>query len=141
MKTADNKLSVWAVDTEDDLRDAFVALGSNCDNVGTLCAVKLSPDDLAAIAIEQEDGETPALCANQLHRNLVDINYVTLGNVISSVISGLRGNRMIRKTKAEMRRLLADAYLDDRLDMKQLQPSVIAEIKKELKRRGQIIEG
>ena len=54
LKTESNKLSVWQVETDDDLENAFVALGSNCQNVGAIWAVKLSPDDLVDIGFDDE---------------------------------------------------------------------------------------
>ena len=63
LKTSGNKLSVWQVEDEEDLDDAFVALGSNCSSVGTIWAVKLLPEDLKDMCFDDEEGETPAVAA------------------------------------------------------------------------------
>ena len=135
-KTDQNKLSVWKVESQTDIEDAFIALGSNCSNIGTIWAAKISPEDLPEAEFENEEGDTPTIGINHKHYNITRLNYVTLGDVISSVLGCLRSqdSRIVVKSRSEMKRILAKAYTQSRLDVKGLNSSVLQDIKKEIER-------
>ena len=129
-RTDKNKLSVWKIETDDDLSDAFIALASNCDNIGTIDAVKIDEKDLADISFDEEDGNTPTIGINHKHRNIIDLNYVNLGTVIQSMIYGFQKDQYIHLTKGKLKQLLADAYEQNRLNTEELAPSVLRDIEK-----------
>ncbi len=131
-KTDQNKLSVWQVETETDLEDAFIALGSSCSSIGTIWAAKVSPQDLHDVGFDDEEGNTPTFGINQKHRNITDLNYVSLGSVISSIILCFQTkDRIVKRSRAEMKRLLAEAYNNGRLNVPELNPGILDDIKKE----------
>lgn len=134
LKTDQNKLSVWRIDSETDLEDAFIALGSKCNNIGTICAVKLSTDDLSELYFDAEKGDTPTIGINDKHRNVINLNFVSLGSFVLSIIQGIRKRRVVMKTRAEMKKLLAKAFLDNKLDFSNLAPNLQKELEKELKK-------
>lgn len=128
-KTDNNKLSVWKTEDERDIEDAFIALGANCSNIGSISAVKISLDELDGISFDDEEGNTPTIEINQKHRNITDLNYLSLGDVISAVIACLqKEDRVVEKSKAEMRNILVRAYLDNRLVVQAMNPSIVDEI-------------
>lgn len=132
-KTDNNKLSVWKIETDDDLKDALIALGSNCTKVGTIFAAMISPDDLEEISFDEEEGDTPTIGINQKHRNMVGLNYISLGCIITAILSCLKdGKRIVRRTRPEMKALLAKAYMDNRLKTDSLAPSLKDEISKDV---------
>lgn len=115
------------------MENAFVALGSNCQNLGTIWAVKLSPDDLSDLGFDAEEGETPAIAFNGMHRNILNLTYGSLEDVLSSILHALQNGGLVRKTRGEMKKLLAKAYVNEMLDGDGLNDSVLKEIEKELK--------
>ncbi len=123
-KTDNNKLSMWKIESDKDLLDAFIALGSNCKNIGNIGAVKILEKDILHLTLDDEQGETPTHGINQKHRNITDLNYATLGDVIMSVVNGIREDRYIHKTKGEMKKLLVDAYKHNILDMDGMEPTL-----------------
>ena len=135
LKTDNNCLSVWKIETDEDLEDAFIALGSSCDHFCTLSAVRISQGDLRNISISTEEGITPTIGINQKHRNLCSLSFCSLGTVIKSIIYSLRKGKFIRKTKPVMKKLLVDAYKRNKLDMasiaSSLKDEIIEEIRKE----------
>lgn len=44
-----------------DKSDAFIALASNCDNIGTIDVVKIDEKDLTDISFDEEDGDTSTI--------------------------------------------------------------------------------
>lgn len=130
LKTKNNKLSVWAVETDEDLNNAFIALGSNCQNLCSIWAVKIAPSDLDEFSIDEEEGDTPTNGINQNHRNITELTYISLGYVITSLLHSLQTNLVVKKTKTEMKSLLYEAYRDGKINVEALSPGVYKEIKK-----------
>lgn len=114
--------------------DVFVALASNLDSIGTIYAVKIDGERLAGIQFDDEPGDTPAVMLNSKHHNILDLNYVSLGDVIGSILDGLAHDGLVKKTRGEMKKLLAGAYTEGKLDGELLSPHLKAEIEKELAR-------
>lgn len=134
LKTDQNKLSLWKIDSEADLDDAFIALGSKCNNIGTICAVKLSTDDLNELYFDAEKGNTPTIGINEKHCNVINLNFVSLGSFVLAIIQGIRSNHVIKKSRPEMKKLFAKAFLDNKLDFPNLAPDLQKEIEKEIKK-------
>lgn len=122
---------MWKIENDQDLIDAFVALGSNCESIGTIDAVKIDAGCIDDLKLDTETGDTPTIGINEKHRNITELNYLTLGEVIDSIILGIRTGGYVRKTKGEMKRLLVDAYRTNRLIMDQLAPNMKNSILKE----------
>ena len=132
-KTDKNKLSVWKVENDEDIEDAFIALGSNCSSVGTIWAAKISSTELEGISFDDEEGNTPTVGINQKHRNITGLNYLSLGTVISSILACFKKeNQIVKKSRPEMRKLLAEAYVNNRLQSDYLNPGLLDEITKEV---------
>lgn len=135
-RTEKNKLSVWKVETEDDLKDAFIAPASNCDSTGTIDAIKIEQTDLEQMQFDEELGDTPTRNINQKHCNIVNLNYVNLGNVIQGVLNGLKKDQHIRMSKGKIKQLLADAYEADKLIEEEIAPGVMRDIKSTIEKRN-----
>lgn len=124
-KTTENKLSVWKIENEDDLNDAFIAMALSSDSIGTIDAVLLEEDDLSKLKIEEEVAATPVIEANKKHRNIVELNYVNLGDVIKSILNALEKGDMVRKTKGTLRNLVVDACVNSSIQYDMLTPNTM----------------
>lgn len=133
MKTQKNKLSVWVIHNEDDLNDAFVALASNGDSLSTIDAVKIDEKDLESLNFDDEMGDTPTYRINDKHRNITELNYESMGVVLSSIIEGIKRSNNIRMTKPKLRELLVNAYKDEKLNIDDMSPQIVGEIEKALR--------
>lgn len=128
LRTDKNKLSVWKIESDEDLNDAFIALGSKCAYTGTIDAVMIDAEKINCLAFDNEEGNTPTIGINTKHKNIIDLNYVSLGDVAASVLHGLKNNGYIRRTKGQMKSLLAEAYKNSRLVTEDLDPHLKDEI-------------
>lgn len=135
-QTDENKLSVWKIENEEDLTDAFIALGSNCENICTITAVKIEDKDLKTISFEDEEGVTPTFGINHKHKNMIKLNYCSLGRVILSVIRGLKSNCFVKRTRGEMKKILVQAYNEHILDTDNLNENLLREVMKALENGG-----
>lgn len=132
-KTDHNRLSVWEAESHEDLDDAFIALASNMDNISTIFAVRLDGSSLSELEFDDKLGDTPATEANKKHHNIINLNYVSMGNIMWAILDALSNQKndeigMIKRTKGQLKKLLVNAYRDEKLDIDRLSPNVKKEI-------------
>ena len=99
---------MWQVDDEVTLDDVFVALGSNMDNICTIFIVKLDEQNLLSrgITLDNQEGNVPVKGINNKHHNIVNLNYVNMGEVIHTIIIGLKEEEWEKRTKSNIKRTL-----------------------------------
>ena len=68
--TKNNMLSIWSVESEQDINDVFIALASNRANISTISVVEIDPKDLEGLRFNDDEGDTPTFDINQKHRNM-----------------------------------------------------------------------
>ena len=127
-KTAENKLSVWAIENDEDIDDAFIALASNMDSLSTIFAVKLNEEDLKSLNFDSEEGETPTFGINDKHRNIIELTYGKIGVVIDAILKGITNNCIERRTRGKLKELLKNAYKAEKLDIQNISPKILREL-------------
>ena len=127
-KTDSNKLSVWVVENDTDLEDAFIALASNMDSIGTINAIKIDVSDLKGLTLDNELGNTPTIDINQKHRNIINLTYGGIGIVINAILKSIREQLLVRKTKGDMKKLLIKAHESGKLDVQKVSEKILKSI-------------
>lgn len=84
LRTTNNKLSVWQVDTEEDVEKAIVALALSRDAVQKMCYMVLNDSELENIGIRIiKDSEIPSYGIDSSvllnHGDMINIDYWRLG--------------------------------------------------------------
>ena len=133
LRTYDNKLSVWNVNNDEDLEDAIIALGSNCDHIGTMFFLKIPADDLKDMSFDSEEGDTPTHGINHKHRNIKCLNYDSLGFLITTMMRSISSDLVVKKSKSELKELLKNAYISGKIDPQLISESLKGEILKIIK--------
>ena len=129
LKTIGNKLSVWKIENDEDIIDAFIALASNSDYLGTIDAIKIDSEKMKDLEFDTEVGDTPAIAINEKHRNIINLNYVSLGKVISAIIDAFQKNQNIRKRKSEIKEILKKACGEGKLKLDDLSQDIQKHLK------------
>lgn len=135
LRTTHNKLSVWKADTDEDIKDAIVALALNRDSLSSLSYIILEEKDLQKIGInvlDDEKGDVKCLNDDILikHRNMLDLDYWRLGflaEYMKKLVDTNNTNMRDAKSKGEIKALLTN--YKNRINLDELKP----QIKKELK--------
>ena len=112
LKTDHNTLSVWQVDDE----------------------VTLDEQNLLSrgITLDNQEGNVPVKGINNKHHNIVNLNYVNMGEVIHTIIIGLKEEEWEKRTKSNMKNLFCKAYLEGKLDISNMSENLVREIEKAL---------
>lgn len=136
LRTTENTLSLWRIESEDDLPTAALALSasSKSDSIETISLVWISEDLIREKLIpidEHSPGDTVVSDLVNLHRDLYGITYKSLGDIADILMSELiEKNHYKRYPRSEVKASLAKAYNENRIAQEKCLPELLAEIKK-----------
>lgn len=111
LKTSKNTLSVWKIETEEDLDQAVLALVTNQDHLDTIDIVILEESSLLKynLNIVASPGDTPVENLINAHRNISDLTFSKLGEVKNHIVERIRKKKLKRYTVGSLKRLLNTA--------------------------------
>jgi len=111
LKTTKNTLSVWAIESEDDLNNAILAIVSNQDHIETIDVILLNDSELReqGITIIASSGNTPIESLRNIHRDLTELTFSKLGIIKEHIVERIRNEKLKRFTKGKLKKLLKDA--------------------------------
>ncbi len=122
LRTSSNTLSVWRIDSEEQLPNAIVAIVSAGDSIETMDFVIFSGQELNALglAVSGSPGGTSVKDMVDAHFDIVDLTYATLGKVAGIVLGIVREERVARRTKSQLHALIMDAVESKRITREDL---------------------
>lgn len=126
LKTTRNTLSVWAIENEEDLNNAVLAIVSNQDHIETIDIVILNNSTLQDqdITIIASSGNTPIESLRDIHRDLIDLTFSKLGIIKEHIVERIRSKKLKRFTKGQLKKLLNDAINNGLLKLDDLNDSL-----------------
>ena len=130
LKTNNNSLSLWKVNNGRDVDDAFVALVTSAQSIGSMCAVKIDEGLLQGFSFDGKEGNSPTFGINDKHCNIENLTYGKLGDFIDAVLQSLKSDGMVRKTKSEMKQILKKAWENNQLDLSKMNEHIASSIQK-----------
>jgi len=126
LKTTKNTLSVWKIDTEEDLEQAVLALVANQDHLDTIDVVILQEDSLNEynLNIVASPGDTPVESLVEAHRDIADLTFSRLGNVKDHIVERIRNEHIKRFTVGNLKKLIKKSIEDGLLKKEDLKESI-----------------
>jgi hypothetical protein len=120
IKTKSNKLSVWRIDSIDNIDEAVLAIASALDHLESIDVVAIPKNEFNDIKIVDSPGRTnvPDLVGN--HYDLTDITFKKLGIIATSILTQAKGNLIKRYTKNDLKKILNKAIANNRLSPEKL---------------------
>lgn len=119
LRTQNNTLSVWRADSDEDIKDALIALSLNRNDVSKVIALLLDESELAAMQINFSDktiGKAPGAIDSikKKHCDLLEIDYKRLGILSDYMMRIVHDkNKRIEITKPNLKTLL-EQYKDEK---------------------------
>jgi hypothetical protein len=131
LKTQKDTLSVWQINSENDLDEAVLAIVSNFKVLESIDVVILDGVYLLKANVEQEqtNGRTPVTDLINSHYDLKKLDYYTLGLVAEHIIQRVKINKIKRYSIKDLKTILKKAISDNRLKLEDLKESVAELIK------------
>lgn len=126
LRTSRKTLSVWKINSENELDEAVLALASNFQKLESIDVVILDGNYLLEVTVEQEqtDGVTPVPDLVQNHIDLKDLNYYKVGLIAEHIIDRIKQKKIKRYTITELKDILKKAIEQKRLKIEHLNNSV-----------------
>ncbi len=127
LKTSRNTLSVWKIESEQELDMAVLALASKQEHLDAIDVVILEESTVSSLKIEiiATPGDTPVSDLVDTHRDLSDLDYDKLGCISSHIVERVRADKLKRYTKSALKTLLKNAIEEGLLRSEDLQESVL----------------
>lgn len=126
MKTSNNSLSVWEVTGEEQVNEVVLALTSQSQHIEAIDVVALDRTALinSGLQLQTTDSPTPIKELSQLHRDIVQLTYKSLGVLAGMTVEAIRNQANHRYTKGMIKNLLDNAIVAGRLDKETLKEHV-----------------
>lgn len=132
LRTPGNALSFWQcpTDTVSDVEEAALAIAVAGERVDRLDIVWFDDQELQdeGQTLRNSEGRTPVTHMAALHVEVFLLDYVRLGSVARRVVAAIEANRCHRLTRERVKKLIAEAVEQGRIDLDALSEKVRAEV-------------
>ncbi|MCK8143374.1 hypothetical protein MW871_15895 [Flavobacterium sp. I-SCBP12n] len=116
LKTSNNDLSTWLVDSEAEIDTAILALitGSRQENLSTIHIVYFDETVITekSLSLNSTLGDTIINSLTNKHRDISELTYSKLGSVKEIVLDCLRNNRFKTITRSNLKKMLVKSIED-----------------------------
>ncbi len=134
LRTTDNRLSLWAVPSDDpaSIEQVVIAMCTTFDSLCTVDFVCLEKNDFdnQGVQIRHSPGETHITDLQETHRDAVRLDLVRLGKFADIVKKAVDLDRVTRFTKSKVKNIILSAIHTNRLAVSELKEHVKKEIEK-----------
>jgi hypothetical protein len=129
LKTTNNDLSVWKIDTIEGLEDAILALITRPDQtkLSTLHYVLLDENIVLekGLTLTEEKGNTVVESLKDTHKNISKLTYSRLGIVKDLILDSLKDHEETFFTKAKLTKILNEAIKNGKVDKNTLNTELV----------------
>ncbi len=126
LKTTDNTLSVWEIDSPDKPDEGVLAIAGSLDHIAAIDIIILNEDDIkdADISVESSEGDTTVTDLKETHKDIVNLTYYTLGKINDLMVTSLKNKLCKRYTAGELKKILKKALNEKRIHWENLSPGL-----------------
>lgn len=130
LKTFKNTLSVWKIDSEDDLEKAVLALVSNQDRFDTIDVVVLKESALTKYELNIIDspGNTPVKSLVEAHKDIVELSFSGIGVIKDHIVERILDQHTKRFTVGTLKKLVKKSIEEGLLNKDDLKESIRGKI-------------
>lgn len=126
MKTNKNALSTWEIPSLERLEDAILAIASGLDHIDTIDVVSIERSKMEAcgLMIFENDGDTPVRELVKNHKDVISLDYRSVGEFANLILEELQENKTKRYTRAALLKIIQSAIDQGKLEKKDLKLSI-----------------
>lgn len=126
LKTKDNTLSFWRIDSEANVADGVLAIAASNDNLDKIDVVILDESLLQgkSIFIDVTPGKTACVDLVDTHRDLAKLSVFDLAVVSDAIAEQIRSGNTQRFTLTKLRALILEAIGAGRINVESLSDGV-----------------
>lgn len=126
LKTKNNTLSFWVVESEKTVDEGVLAIASANQNLDSLDIVVIDSGEFEAheIKIIETAGQTACADLVSSHRDLAELDVRDLEAVSNVIAAKMRDNKVVRYNMSRIRGLIEDAIRAKRIDPENLHEGI-----------------
>lgn len=134
LRTDKNCLSVWRVSDITRLDEVVLALASQHQKLDTIDVAALDEQTIleSGLKVEQKAAPTPVEELQSWHRDIVSLDYDSLGEVAQIIACSFRLDRVKRYSALMIAKIIVGAVSNGRLDPQKLDQEFFAKAKSKL---------
>lgn len=143
LKTSDETLSLWYIENEYDMDKALIALSSNRDLVNKLDYIVIPDENLKMYTLEvkKSPGDSPFTEFNDNHYNIIDINYLKLGEVSKMILDLINNDgKIVRVHEKEIKQKLINALNNKLINVNDVKGTLLLDIIKNSNKVETVLE-
>lgn len=129
LKTTNNDLSVWKIETEEQLDEAILALitGGQQAKLSTLHYVLIQEEMLlnSGLMLSETEGDTVVQNLKKAHRDISNLTYSRLGIVKNLILDCLANDKETFITKSKLKAFLKKAIADGKVNKADLNQELV----------------
>jgi hypothetical protein len=129
LKTTNNDLSVWKIDTIESLENAILALitGHKQTKLSTLHYILLDECIVLekGLLLKESEGDTVATSLKNTHKDISKLTYQRLGIIKDLIIEKLKYNEETFFTRAKLKQILKNAIDTGKVAKDSLNPELV----------------
>ena len=138
IRTTEDTISLWRIDSLEELDQAVLALASGGDKAVTYNVLTIPEENLQkyGFTLKETDGNTPVESLVQTHRDVVGVNYGSLGRFAQLIMDSINADEFCTITKKQVKALILKAYKNGEINRDKLKERMREEIDKELEKEA-----
>ena len=130
LKTTNNTLSVWRVESEAEIEKAVLAIVSESQHLDAIDIIILDQEEIKSKKLELTNslGKTPFKEFIHNHCDIVQLDYGSLGKVADIIINSFKKNRDTRYTKSQLKKIISDGIVQGSVKIEELNENIIRKL-------------
>lgn len=130
LRTSGNTLSLWKVDTYEEIQDAVTAITANAEHLDGIYIVILEEECLvkSGLQIKQSEGKTPYAAFRDKHYDIQELSFSSLGKVSNIILDSLRDGGFKQITKKQNREQLIQAICGNKISQEDVNEKLRAKL-------------
>jgi len=130
MKTTRNTLSVWYINDSTELEEAVLAMASQFDHLDTadFLIIEIPLLQEKHLLLDKTRGMTPYSNFADNHRDIINLDYSSLGSMARIVVESIKRSYRERFTRPKLINLLKQGIDDGKIKPEDLKESVRAKL-------------
>ncbi len=127
LRTSSNNLSLWRIESLEDMPQAVIALTANFDHLQGIDMVAIDEMDLRSrgLSIGQSPSGTPVVDLRDTHRNVTDLTLEKLSAFALCVFSAVDAGQVRSYSAKQVKGMLNEAISVGRINTNALKPSLL----------------
>lgn len=136
LRTTGDTISLWRIESPADLNQAVLALATGNDKAATHNVLLISEESLqkCGFILAEHEGNTPLEAMVKEHRDIVNVNYDSLGKLAQLIIEAINAGKMYTITRKPLLGMIVDAYKNGEINRDKLKEEMLKEIERELEK-------